>query len=84
MILKVDRFTNEMLGPQEAVRRYLGGRFAEATQIAGPVVVVEGTIATTSFVDSGETFEIPDGMSGLAEIKLKSESMLKTLIVGEK
>ncbi|MBK9071516.1 MAG: HlyD family efflux transporter periplasmic adaptor subunit [Myxococcales bacterium] len=84
MILKVDRVSNEILGPQEAVRRYLGGRFAEATQIAGPVVVVEGTIATTSFVDSGETFEIPDGMSGLAEIKLKSESMLKTLIVGEK
>lgn len=83
VVIDVDRVSTEILGGEEAVRRYLGGRFTDSLTLTGPVVVVEGSLNKTSFQADGDTFEMPDGMAALAEVRLKSEPMIVALVAGE-
>jgi membrane fusion protein (multidrug efflux system) len=81
--LQVDAVAEEVIGPGEA-RRYLGPQVADAVALGGPVALVKAALPHRTFEADGKTYEYRDGMYGLAEVRVRSESILKTLIPGLK
>lgn len=79
--LEVDAMSDP-IGAVDARDRYLGDRFRDAVPIAGQVVVVQGRLATPTFSSDGKTYQLHDGMIGVAEVELESRSVLETLIPG--
>lgn len=77
--LVIDEISDEVIGPEEA-RRLLGPQVGDAVPIPGPVVVVRATLPSANFVSDDEQYEYHDGMLGLAEVKVRAESILETLI----
>jgi membrane fusion protein (multidrug efflux system) len=77
--LVLDSVAEEVIGPAEA-RRYLGNQVADALPIDGPVTVVRAQLPGSSFTVDGETFFYHDGMPATAEVRLRSESILLTLV----
>ncbi len=80
--MEVRAVSAEVMGGKDARDRYLGERYRDSFPIEGSVVVVEGVITTTSFDADDETYELHDGMAGVAEVQLASRSVLETLIPG--
>ncbi|HEX2690160.1 MAG TPA: HlyD family efflux transporter periplasmic adaptor subunit [Kofleriaceae bacterium] len=76
------RAISEVLGATEARAQFLGNRLGDSLPLAGTVVVVEARLASPAFQADGETFELHDGMIGLAEVQLQSRSLLESLIPG--
>ena len=58
-----------MLGAAEARARFLGDRLGDSLPLAGTVVVVEARLTSPEFEADGETFQLHDGMIGLAEVQ---------------
>ena len=56
--------------------------FKDSVPIAGQVVVVEARLASPTFVSDGKTYQLHDGMIGVAEVELESRSVLETLVPG--
>ena len=81
--LVIDGIGDEVIGRAE-VRRYLGPELADTVPIDGPVVLVRAHLDSPSFQDHGRTFDYFDGMQGLAEARVRSESVLGTLVPGLK
>jgi hypothetical protein len=79
--LVVDAMSDPM-GAIDARDRYLGDRFKDSVPIAGQVVVVQGRLATPTFSSDGKTYQLHDGMIGVAEVELESRSVLETLVPG--
>lgn len=77
--LKVDSVGDEIVGPDEA-RRYLGEEIADAVHFEGPVVLVTAHLPSRSFRSNGRTFEYHGGMWGSAEVPVRSERILFTLL----
>ncbi|MGE5180781.1 MAG: biotin/lipoyl-binding protein [Acidobacteriota bacterium] len=80
--LEVRAVSAEVLGPSDARDRYLGDRLGDSVQLHGTVVVVEARIKSPKFESEGETYELHDGMVGVAEVQLASKSVLETLLPG--
>ncbi len=80
--LEVRAVSAEVLGASDARERYLGDRLGDSVQLKGTVVVVEARIASPKFQADGETYELHDGMLGMAEVQLASKSVLETLLPG--
>jgi hypothetical protein len=78
---EVRAISNDALGATDAKARYLGDRLGDSVAIRGSVVVVEGTLPKT-FESDDQTYELHDGMIGLAEVELESKSVLETAIPG--
>jgi hypothetical protein len=70
------------MGAADARDRFLGDRFKDSIPIAGQVVVVEARLAAPTFQSDGKTYQLHDGMIGLAEVQLESRSVLETLLPG--
>lgn len=79
--LTIDRVGTEVVGPSEA-RRVLGQQLADAVAIAGSVVVVHGRLASREFEAGGRTYRFHDGMQARAEVRVRSRTILATLIPG--
>jgi membrane fusion protein (multidrug efflux system) len=79
--LTVDAVASDVIGPSEA-RRYLGPQVGDALQIGGPVVLVRARLPRDEFVAGGQRYRYHDGMDGVAEVRLRSEPILHTLIPG--
>jgi biotin carboxyl carrier protein len=75
----VEEIGREVIGPHEAAR-YLGNTRADAAPIPGPVVVVVARLARPSFEYKGQPFRFNDGMLGRAEVRLRSQSLLFSLL----
>lgn len=73
---------SEPKGAADARDLYLGERFKDAVPIAGQVVVVEARLASPTFESDGKTYQLHDGMIGVAEVELESRSVLETLVPG--
>jgi membrane fusion protein (multidrug efflux system) len=73
---------SEPMGAGDARDRYLGDRFKDSVGLAGQVVVVQARLATPTFTSGGKTYQLHDGMIGLAEVQLESQSVLETLVPG--
>jgi multidrug efflux pump subunit AcrA (membrane-fusion protein) len=71
----------QIIGPSE-VKRYLGQEIGDTVQVEGPVVLIEATSPSPTFVVDGEIFNFYHGMNGTAEARLRSESILVALIPG--
>jgi multidrug efflux pump subunit AcrA (membrane-fusion protein) len=76
------RAISEVLGATEARARFLGDRLGDSLPLAGTVVVVEARLTSPEFEADGETFQLHDGMIGLAEVRMQSRSLLESLIPG--
>jgi multidrug efflux pump subunit AcrA (membrane-fusion protein) len=81
--LKVRSVGDEVVGPNEA-RRYLGPGLADSVTVGGPVVVVEADLPSDSFQAEGKTYRYHNGMNGIAEVRVRSEKILFTLVPGLK
>lgn len=70
---------DEVVGPAEAMR-YLGRDREGAIALAGPVVVVETELPADTFVADDTEYRVYDGMQGVLEARLRSETVLEALI----
>src|SRR5262249_17427243 len=65
----------QIIGPNE-VKRYLGQEIGDTVTVTGPVVLVEATPASSTFTVDGNAFDFYHGMSGVAEARVRTESIL--------
>ncbi len=77
--LVVDTVGDEVVGPAEA-RRYLGDALGDSVQFTGPVVKVEAHLPSNTFEAEGKMRSYHDGMVAQAEVRIRSERVLVTLI----
>lgn len=77
--LAVERVSPEILGPAEA-RRLLPPGAADALQIDGPVVLVEARLLAPELESDGRTFTLHDGMKGTAEVRVRQERLILSLV----
>jgi membrane fusion protein (multidrug efflux system) len=80
--LEVRAVSQEAIGANDARDRYLGDRLGDSVQLHGTVVVVEARINSSKFTSDGETYDLHDGMVGIAEVQLASKSVFETLLPG--
>lgn len=81
--LTVDSVGDEVVGPAEA-HRYLGAEIADSVTLNGPVVILKARLPSPSFVAEGHTYRFHNGMHGNAEVEVRSEKILVTLVPGLK
>jgi membrane fusion protein (multidrug efflux system) len=79
--LSIESVSSDVIAPSEA-RRVLGPEVADSLHLSGPVVVVKGKLASTSFEVDGRTFQYHDGMLGTAEVPVREERIIVALIPG--
>lgn len=77
-LLTVDGITDEAFGPAEA-RRLLGPG-GDAVPLSGPVVLVTARLPADTFESNGRRYAYHDGISGRAEIRVRSERLITTLV----
>jgi hypothetical protein len=79
---KIAAISSEVLGLEEARRRYLPDGMADSVSTAGPVVVVEAHLQSPEFEADGHRFVLHDGMVGRVEVELETQSLFHTLWPG--
>jgi multidrug efflux pump subunit AcrA (membrane-fusion protein) len=78
--LTVSDVSSEAIGPTEAAR-ILGREHDGALQVdTGGKVLVSATLPASTFVSGGESYRYFDGQTGTAEIRLRREPILVTLV----
>ncbi|PCC68617.1 HlyD family secretion protein [Nannocystis exedens] len=77
--VSVRSVADEVVGPAEAMR-FLGRDRQGALELAGPVVVVETELPSDTFVADDTEYRVYDGMQGVLEARLRSESLLEVLL----
>lgn len=81
--LIVESVGDEVVGPAEA-RRYLGAEIGDSVQLTGPVVILKARLPRPTFQAEGRTYRFHNGMHGTAEVEVRSEKILVTLVPGLK
>jgi membrane fusion protein (multidrug efflux system) len=71
----------QIIGPNE-VKRYLGQEIGDTLAVEGPVVLVEATPTSPTFTVDNQTFEFYHGMNGVAEARVRTESILLSIVPG--
>ncbi len=79
--LVTEAVDEEVVGPGEA-RRLLGSGIGDAVPLAGPVVFVRARLGAQRFEHEGRDYYFHDGMQGVAEIRVRGDRILQTLIPG--
>jgi multidrug resistance efflux pump len=79
--ITIDSVSTDVLGPGEA-RRVLGAEVSDGMRLPPSVVLVRARIPGDEFVVDGETFRYHDGMLGYAEVRVREQRILYTLIPG--
>jgi membrane fusion protein (multidrug efflux system) len=79
--LTISEVGDEVVGPG-AVRRYLGADVGDAVPLTGPAVVVRAALPMRTFRSDGRDHEFFPGMQGVAEVGVRRESVLVTLVPG--
>lgn len=77
--LSVAAVGNEVVGPNEA-KRYLGADLADTLHVDGSVVLVHAELPGETFMAEGHTLHYYDGLIGRADARVKSESVLVSLV----
>src|SRR5690606_22411793 len=78
-LVSVRSVADEVVGPAEAMR-YLGRDREGALELRGPVVVVESVLPSDTFEADGTAYRVYDGMQGTLEARLRSATLLETLV----
>lgn len=71
----------QIIGPNE-VKRYLGQEIGDTLAVEGPVVLVEAMPKSPTFKVDGQMFEFYHGMNGVAEARVRTESILLSIVPG--
>ena len=79
----IDAVGDEVVGPNE-VRRTLGPTVADTFTPEGASVLVEGHLPERGFIVDGRRLAYFDGMQGTAEVAVRSERIIVTLVPGLK
>lgn len=74
---------DQIIGPDEAMR-YLGAELEGALELKGPIVLVRARLPSRTFVSAGRTYNYFDGMSAQVEARVRTESILLTVVPGLK
>jgi multidrug efflux pump subunit AcrA (membrane-fusion protein) len=69
----------QIVGPEE-VRRFLGQEIGDTVQLSGPMVLVEATPRSTTFTVDGRGYDFYHGMSGVGEVRVRTENVLISLV----
>ncbi len=77
--VSVRSVADEVVGPAEAMR-YLGHDRQGALELRGPVVVVETVLPSDTFEADDTEYRYYDGMQGVLEARLRSETLIETLV----
>jgi len=77
----IEEVGNEVVGPNE-IRRFLGQEIADAVTFQGPSLIVQAHLPLRSFKAEGRWHEYHDGMHGIADARVRSESILAALVPG--
>ncbi|MCE9576819.1 MAG: HlyD family efflux transporter periplasmic adaptor subunit, partial [Deltaproteobacteria bacterium] len=77
--LPIEAVADELIGPTEA-QRTLGPQLGDSLSVAGPVVVVRARVPADGFVADGMRYRWHDGLSGHVEVRVRSESILATVL----
>ena len=78
--LVVEDVSEEVIGPLE-VKRYLGQELADALVMQGGAkVLVTARVDASTFTSDGVSYGYYDGLTGLAEVRVRRQSILATLI----
>jgi membrane fusion protein (multidrug efflux system) len=78
--LSVSDISSEAIGPAEAAR-ILGREHDGAVQVeSGGKVLVSATLPASTFVSQGESYRYFDGQTGTAEVRIRREPILVTLV----
>lgn len=77
--VSVRSVANEVVGPTEAMR-YVGHDREGTLTLTGPVVLVEAELPTDRFTARGVDYLLYDGMQGTLEVRLRSETLLESLV----
>ena len=78
--LQVESVGEEVVGATE-IKRFLGQEIYDSVHLLpGSYVLVRAALPDTTFKSEGEKYGYFDGLTGLAEIRVRSESLLVTLI----
>lgn len=79
----IETVGDEVVGPAE-VRRYLGPVTGDTFEPRGPMVLVEAHLPERSFTVQGRRLSYHEGMQAQAEVAVRAEGILITLIPGLK
>lgn len=77
--LVIEEVSNEIIGPTE-VMRFLGPQIGDSVTLPGPVVVVQAALPSETFVADGSTYDYHDGMLAVAEVRVRTESILELFL----
>jgi multidrug efflux pump subunit AcrA (membrane-fusion protein) len=78
--LEVESIGEESIGANE-VARYLGTEIAGAVKLQqGSQALVKAKLPARTFQSEGESFKFTDGLTGTAEIRVRSEPLVVTLL----
>lgn len=77
--LVIEEVSNEIIGPTEA-QRFLGPQLGDSVVLPGPVVVVRAVLPSETFVADDSTYHYHDGMLAMAEVRVRTESILELFI----
>lgn len=79
----IDYVGDQIIGPGEAMR-YLGTELEGAFELKGSIVLVRARLPSRTFVSAGDTYNYFDGMPARVEARVRTESILLTLVPGLK
>jgi hypothetical protein len=79
----VDRVGAEIVGPREAAR-YAGREGGDGLLVAGPVVIVQAILRSPKFRSNHHEYPYTDGMAGRAEVSVRRERIIVSLVPGLK
>jgi membrane fusion protein (multidrug efflux system) len=74
---------DEVVGPAE-MKRYLGSELADSVELLGPTVLVKAPLPTRTFTADGKTYTYAEGLVGSADVRVRKEPILITLVPGLK
>ncbi len=78
----IESVADTVVSPSEA-RRFVGDDLSEGLALPASVVIVSASAPATTFAAEGQAFHYHAGMQGIAEVRLRSQRILRALFPGD-
>lgn len=75
----VEAISEGVVGPNEA-KRILGPQLEDTLPLGGGVVMVRARLPSRTFVSDGTEYPYHDGMGGVAEVRMRDETILEMIV----
>ena len=77
----IDAIGDEIVGPAE-LKRFLGPELADTMDVQGPTLLVQAHLPSNTFRARGEELHYYDGMRANAEVRVRAQNLLLTIVPG--